>query len=105
MDVVLDTSAYSHLRRGHPKVQDIVAKAATVLLPTIVLGELEAAFQLGSRTKENVATLEPWWPPLVITGIGLFALGRVTRRWIKEPIYVVEPDSTSDSPPPSKSTD
>ena len=58
MDVVLDTSAYSHLRRGHPKVQDIVAKAATVLLPTIVLGELEAAFQLGSRTKENVATLE-----------------------------------------------
>ncbi|MCA9175107.1 MAG: hypothetical protein KDB14_11545 [Planctomycetales bacterium] len=60
--------------------------------------------ELGEHA-ENVATLEPWWPPLVITGIGLFALGRVTRRWIKEPIYVVEPDSTSDSPPPSKSTD
>jgi tRNA(fMet)-specific endonuclease VapC len=48
----------------------ILAKAERVLLPATVLGELEAGFRLGSRLKENLATLhrfleEPFvdvWP-------------------------------------------
>jgi tRNA(fMet)-specific endonuclease VapC len=55
--LVLDTSAYSRLRLGHETVLDAVSAAETVLLPATVLGELEAAFELGSRTKENRVVL------------------------------------------------
>ena len=55
--LVLDTSAYAHLRAGHAVVLDYVAEAAMVALPVTVLGELEAGFELGRRTKENRQTL------------------------------------------------
>jgi tRNA(fMet)-specific endonuclease VapC len=51
--LILDTSAYSHLRAGHPLVLDAVATAEVVFLPIVVVGELEAAFELGSREREN----------------------------------------------------
>lgn len=56
--VALDTSAYSHLRRGHTAVIDIIACAEVVELCATVLGELEAGFRLGSRYQENIETLE-----------------------------------------------
>ena len=55
--LVLDTSAYSRLRHGHETVLDLVAIAESVLLPVTVLGELEAAFELGGRVKENRVVL------------------------------------------------
>lgn len=55
--LVLDTSAYSHFRAGHPRVLDFIAAAEVVVLPTIVLGELEAGFRLGRREEENRALL------------------------------------------------
>jgi len=55
--LVLDTSAYSHFRRGDTRVADAIAAAATVFIPAIVLGELEAGFTLGNRTKDNRAVL------------------------------------------------
>lgn len=55
--VALDTSAYSHFRHGHSRILDLLAVAEIVLLPAIVLGELEAGFELGTRQKENRATL------------------------------------------------
>jgi tRNA(fMet)-specific endonuclease VapC len=55
--LVLDTSAYSHLRANHAAVLDQVAAAEVVHLPTIVLGELEAGFRLGRRTEENRVAL------------------------------------------------
>ena len=51
--LVLDTSAYSHFRRGHALVLDALARAERVLVPVTVLGELEAAFELGVRVREN----------------------------------------------------
>lgn len=51
--LVLDTSAYSHFRRGDATVLDALARAERVLIPVTVLGELEAAFELGSRAREN----------------------------------------------------
>ena len=51
--LVLDTSAYSHFRRGHAGVLDLIAGAERVLIPITVLGELEAAFELGRRAREN----------------------------------------------------
>lgn len=51
--LVLDTSAYSHLRAGHVDVLNHVAGAAVVVMPVTVLGELEAGFELGRRAPEN----------------------------------------------------
>ncbi len=51
--LVLDTSAYSHFRRGHERVLDFMAGAPIIFLSTTVLGELEAGFELGRRAKEN----------------------------------------------------
>jgi len=56
--IVLDTSAYSHFRGNHAEVVNRIAVADMVYLPTIVLGELEAAFRLGRRTGDNRARLE-----------------------------------------------
>jgi len=56
--LVLDTSAYSHLMTGHTDVMDRIASASAILMPIIVVGELEAAFAAGTRTHENRASLE-----------------------------------------------
>ncbi len=55
--LVLDTSAYSHFRHGHERVLDAIAAAGMILLPTVVLGELEAGFELGTRQRENRTVL------------------------------------------------
>lgn len=57
MRLVLDTSAYSHFRHGHARVLDTLAVAEVVFVPTVVLGELAAAFERGRRSKENVQAL------------------------------------------------
>ncbi len=51
--IVLDTSAYSHLRAGHVQVLEYVAAARVVIVPVTVLGELDAGFELGRRALEN----------------------------------------------------
>jgi len=56
--VVLDTSAYSHFRGNHAAVIDAIAAAEIVLVPVVVIGELEAAFRMGSREKENCVVLQ-----------------------------------------------
>ena len=55
---VLDTSAYSHLRRGDEQLIAALAEAELILVPAVVLGELEAAFRMGSRARENLQRLE-----------------------------------------------
>ena len=51
--VVLDTSAYSKFRTQHAGILDALSAAKVILLPVIVLGELEAGFELGRRTAAN----------------------------------------------------
>jgi tRNA(fMet)-specific endonuclease VapC len=55
--LVLDTSAYSHFRAGDGRVLDLIVAAESVALPAVVLGELEAAFMLGRRERENRSLL------------------------------------------------
>ena len=55
--LVLDASAYSRFRAGDPLVHDFIAAAEVVFVPTTVLGELHATFELGSRARENQVTL------------------------------------------------
>ena len=53
----LDTSAYSHFRRGEPRVVAHVDRAQWIGVPSIVLGELWAGFLSGIRAEENEAQL------------------------------------------------
>ncbi len=70
--LILDTSAYSHLRSGHTAVLDCMADAAVVVVPAVVLGELAAGFTLGRRAEENRRVLaeflaEPFVSVLEVT--------------------------------------
>jgi predicted nucleic acid-binding protein len=49
----LDTSAYSHFKRGDEPVVALVDAAAWVGVPTVVLGELRTGFALGGRCEAN----------------------------------------------------
>ena len=58
MRILLDTSAYSALMRGHDEVADRVRRAERVVLSAVVAGELMLGFRLGSRLRANVAQLD-----------------------------------------------
>jgi len=51
--LLLDTNAYSALRRGHPGVADLVRRAERILMSTVVIGELQFGFRNGSRYEHN----------------------------------------------------
>jgi len=55
--LLLDTSAYSALLRGHQQVLDVMRRSETVAVPAIVLGELHSGFRQGTRLAENTAQL------------------------------------------------
>ena len=55
--ICLDTSAYSRFRRGEPRVVEYLDRAEWVGVPSIVVGELRAGFQLGSRADDNAGEL------------------------------------------------
>ena len=57
MKILLDTNAYSALRRGHEAVAEQVRNSEEVLLSSIVVGELLFGFQNGSRYEENAQAL------------------------------------------------
>lgn len=51
--VCLDTSAYSHFRRGDSEAVVALSRARRVDVPVVVLGELRAGFRLGGRPDAN----------------------------------------------------
>ncbi|MDX1417811.1 MAG: type II toxin-antitoxin system VapC family toxin [Candidatus Promineifilaceae bacterium] len=51
--LMIDTSAYAMFKRGHPEAISQIRKAEVILLPVIVLGELWAGFEIGSRRTTN----------------------------------------------------
>lgn len=51
--ICLDTSAYSHLMRGHEAASEAIRSARRVLVPVVVLGELRLGFRRGQRATEN----------------------------------------------------
>jgi predicted nucleic acid-binding protein len=57
VNVLLDTSAYSALRRGHQRVLDVMRRSETVAVSAVVLGELYSGFRAGNRWAENTAQL------------------------------------------------
>lgn len=55
--ICLDTSAYSHFKRGDTAAVRELTRASWIGVPTIVLGELHAGFALGDRRVANDAEL------------------------------------------------
>ena len=58
MNVLLDTSAYSHLQRGNNTILKILQRSEMVALPAVVLGELYSALRAGTRWNANNTLLE-----------------------------------------------
>lgn len=54
----LDTSAYSHFRRGHAELVTLVDRADWIGVPTVTMGELRTGFRLGARRERNESELE-----------------------------------------------
>ena len=57
MRVLLDSNAYSHLKRGHRPVAELVRGSEAILVPLVVIGELLYGFRNGSRLERNVREL------------------------------------------------
>jgi predicted nucleic acid-binding protein len=57
VNVLLDTSAYSALRRGHRPILEVLRRSETVAVSAVVLGELYSGFRAGKRWAENTAQL------------------------------------------------
>lgn len=51
--VMLDTSAYSALLRGHGEIKQAIQEAGEIFLNPVVLGELLAGFAMGGKDKRN----------------------------------------------------
>lgn len=53
MRIAIDTNRYTDLCRGLPEAVNPVMRADRVFIPFVVLGELRAGFQAGTRAKQN----------------------------------------------------
>ncbi|MEO7724910.1 MAG: type II toxin-antitoxin system VapC family toxin [Chthoniobacterales bacterium] len=58
MNSALDTQAYSDFCRGSVKVKESVQLSDRVILPLIILAELQAGFQVGNKGRENERVLK-----------------------------------------------
>jgi tRNA(fMet)-specific endonuclease VapC len=59
--ILLDTSGYSAFKRGHDEVLLLVRAATTILVPAVVVGELLAGFEGGSRRDANRSDLQAFF--------------------------------------------
>jgi tRNA(fMet)-specific endonuclease VapC len=58
MRLAIDTNRYADLCRGEPTIAALVARAAAVFLPFVVVAELRAGFGAGARARGNERTLQ-----------------------------------------------
>ena len=54
---LLDTDAYSQLKRGHSRIAELVRSARALRFSTVVVGELLYGFRHGSRFDRNLSEL------------------------------------------------
>ena len=57
MRILLDTDAYSRLKRGHARVANLVRMAETIYFSPVVAGELLYGFRHGDRFEHNLDEL------------------------------------------------
>ena len=79
--VLLDSNAYSNLKRGHHRLAEIVRESEEILLPLVVIGELLYGFRNGSRLDRNTRELHAFLgnPHVSIAAMGLTTADRYAR--------------------------
>ena len=77
MELCFDTNAYSALMRGHDIVREILEKVDSLIMPTVVLGELHAGFAAGNRKVENEQKLQAF---LATPGTRVAPIGQETAE-------------------------
>ena len=73
--IVLDTNAYSEMRRGNRDVAESLGRARSVLMTVFVLGELEVGFRGGDRYEKNKSELAEF---LGISSVKIVSTTRAT---------------------------
>ena len=58
MKILLDSSAYSHLKRGDQSIVELVRRSESILVPHVVIGELLYGFRSGGRFQRNLDELQ-----------------------------------------------
>ena len=58
MNLLLDTNAYVEFCSGEPQIVDAVKNAINIYFPLIVIGELRAGFECGSKKQYNEKILD-----------------------------------------------
>lgn len=83
MKILLDTNAFSAFGRGHPGTVEIVRRARSVLLSTVMLGEVLAGFRHGSRHDENMEKLRRFLsePRVSLLPVTWTTADRYSRIW------------------------
>ncbi len=72
MRICIDTNIYSALKKGNPEIRKILENADEIYIPSIVLGELYAGFQMGSKLRKNIKDLKEF---IELPGIYIIDLG------------------------------
>jgi len=91
--LLLDSNAYSNLKRGHPPIVELVRGSEEVLLPLVVVGELLYGFRNGSQLGRNVGELQAFLdsphvnvPPMSLTTADRYSRVAVALRAKGRPI-------------------
>ena len=56
--ILIDTNAYTALKRGDPSILEIIRHAEVLAISPIVLGELLGGFECGNKIKKNLDELQ-----------------------------------------------
>ena len=57
MRILVDSNRYQDFCEGLPQAVQVIRRAAEIMIPVIVLGELRAGFACGTRSHRNEQTL------------------------------------------------
>jgi len=78
---LLDTNAYSALKRGHAEVAQLVRASSELAFSTVVIGELQFGFRNGAKLDRNLAELDAFLenPRLLVLPVGRVTADRFGR--------------------------
>jgi len=81
LKILLDTCAYSALKRGDGGVSELVRGAQAILFSVVVAGELLYGFRRGSKLEENVRELKAFLtnPYVTLIDVTLDTADRFSR--------------------------
>ena len=87
----LDTSAYSHFKRGDPAVVELIDGADWIGVPAVVVGELWIGFLQGDRLARNQAELRDF---LAVPVVEELVVDRQVARAYAEIVVALRRDGT-----------